>query len=114
MADQTITQGDTRPPLLAVLGDANGPVSLTGATVTVRAVALIGGAVILNGVACTIDPDQVGNRGLVSYSWLAGQTNVPPGLYLCQWTMTGPGGLGPWHFPNGPDARFTLEVTAPL
>jgi hypothetical protein len=111
-ADQTVTQGDTRPPLLAVLGDEFGPVALFGATVTVRVVALGGGAVMLNARPCTVDADQNANRGLVTYLWQPGETSVVPGLYLCQWTVVGPGGLGPWHFPNGD--RFTLEVTAPL
>lgn len=77
MADFTIKQHDTWPPLAFTLSDASGPVDLTTAT-TIKFIAK-GQTVIITGT-CVKDPDQTVNKGKGTYTFLAADTAVN-GLY---------------------------------
>lgn len=70
MADLTIKQNDTWPPLKATLTDENGPIDLTTAT-AVRVI-MKGTTVTIDGV-CTVVSATTGE---VSYTWAAGDTAV--------------------------------------
>lgn len=105
MADVTIKQHDTYPPLAATLSDAVGPVNLTGSTVRVILKDRAGPTVLA--AACTIT-NAAG--GKVSYNWLPADTaaaRVYDGEFEVTW---GDGTIT--TFPN--DAYFSVEVKADL
>lgn len=90
MTDFTLKQGDLRPALLATFTDATGArVNLTGATVILYIRRSATGDLLL-AKPSTVAPDQTpegGTRGDVSYSWAAGETDVP-GEYVAEWVVT--------------------------
>lgn len=106
MADLTIKQNDTWPPIEAVLSDAAGPVDLTGAAVKLILKSAGAGSTVITG-ACTI-VDAV--AGSVRYTWLAADTasvNTLNGEFEVTW---GDGNVT--TFPN--DAYFSVEIKADL
>jgi hypothetical protein len=71
MADFTMKQNDTWPPLPATLQDANGPINLTTAT-SVRLILVPTGG----GAAIVDDPVTIVSAaaGTVRYTWVTGDT----------------------------------------
>ncbi len=100
MADFTIAQGDTLPAVAATLNDANGPVNLTGATVTFSLT--LGGVAVIADRACTITDAATGQ---VSVAWqpadTAGYGNAFAQFHAV-WTN------GRQTFPNGRMLDFTI------
>lgn len=85
MQDHVIHKGDTGTPLVVVLGDLDGPVSLTGATVVFR-YAVNGSAIEKT---LTTDADQTANTGKAAAFWGATELNaVAAGNYPCQVKVT--------------------------
>lgn len=106
MADFTLKQNDTWPPLEAVLTDANGAVNLTGASVRMILKSAGAGSTVIQG-ACTIVSAV---EGRVRYTWLAADTslvNTLSGEFEVTW---GDGKIT--TFPN--DGYFTVEIKADL
>jgi len=86
MTDYFFKKGDTAPAIVAILLDGLGaPVSLVGATVKFHMQAQ-DGTVKVNATA-TIDPDQLTNKGKVSYTWGASDLDTV-GVYLSEWEVT--------------------------
>lgn len=87
-------EGDTAPPLRVRLVDGNNdPIDLTGASVTIN----IGYArwsyyyaptdLIVTDSLCVVDPDQINNRGWVT--WTPGVGDLtPPGSFKYAFTIT--------------------------
>lgn len=109
MADITIKQHDTWPPLEAALtegADAT-PVDLTGSTVKVILKSGGAGTTVITGPCTFIGP---ASAGTVRYTWVPGDTdlvNTLSGEFEVTWadgTIT--------TFPN--DAYFTVEIKADL
>lgn len=73
MADLTLKQNDTWPPLTFTLSGTGGPIDLT--TATSIKVILKTASVVVTGTA-TKDPDQVVNKGKATYTWAVGDTAV--------------------------------------
>ena len=86
MTTYYVKQGDTAPVAAATLLDPSGaPVSLSGASVVFH-MSDQARAVVVN-AAAIIDPDQVGNKGKVTYQWLIADTDTV-GIYLAEWQVT--------------------------
>lgn len=101
-----IKQGEVGKELCGTLSDENGPVDLSGWTVTVTASASVGGTPVIDDAACNVDPDQVNNTGKVTLTLNSTTANVGPsenGYYL-EFTGTSPGGAV-YRFPNRKSAE---------
>ena len=85
MADLTVKQHDTWPPVRATLSDASGPIDLTGAT---QIKLILKGATVTITGNCTVVSAPAGT---VSYTWAAGDTAVA-GDYQGEFEITWPGG----------------------
>jgi hypothetical protein len=106
MADLTIKQHDTWPPLRATLSDADGPVDLTTAD-TVRFIYKepVGVTAVVRVTTVTAATD-----GKIEYEWVAGDTAVAT-TYNAEFEVTwGDGEIT--TFPNA--GYFTFEVTPDL
>lgn len=106
MADLTIKQHDTWPPVEATLSDANGPVNLTGAAVKLILKSAGAGATVVSG-SCTIVSAVAGT---VRYDWISADTasvNTLSGEFEVTWST---GKIT--TFPN--DAYFSVEIKADL
>lgn len=94
-----IKQGDTKPDITAILRDALGvAVDLTSRTVRFRMRSFATGAILVDQEA-TPDPDQVTNKGKVTYAWQPGETDVA-GYAFAEWDITTIGQSFPtngWH-----------------
>jgi hypothetical protein len=107
MADFTIKQNDTWPPLSAQLKDANGPVDLTTATGVELHLKSKGTGTVTGGGACTI-ADAVAGR--VTYTFTTADTDtvtVFDAEFEVDW---GAGAIS--TFPNS--GYFEVEITAEL
>lgn len=103
-ADFLIRAGDTVSVIQQTLEDENGaPVDLTGAQVRFRLAPITGsGTSVLDAAATVVQtgsPPNFTNKGVVKYTWVAGNTAVA-GLYLAEWEVTFSGG-GVGTYPNG-------------
>ena len=78
--------GATGAILTAVLEDKNGPVDLTDYTVKLTLQKGNDLPVIDEGT-CTVDPDQVANKGKVSYSFVS-TANLERGTYNAEFKAT--------------------------
>jgi hypothetical protein len=109
MTTYYVKQGDTAPVAAATLLDPSGAaVSLSGAAVVFHMVDQAR-AVVVN-AAAIIDPDQVGNKGKVTYQWILADTDTA-GIFLAEWQVTFAGGAVQ-TFPNlGYD---TVQIDAQL
>jgi hypothetical protein len=108
MADLTIKQDDTYPPLSAVLSDAEGPVDLSAA-IDIK-VFLQGPALPLISGTCIADADQVANKGKMTHTWLPAETatvGIYEGEIQVKWTAS-----QIQTFPN--DDTFEVEIVADL
>ncbi len=97
--DWTTKKNDLLPILSVTLQDANGAVDLSGATSIKFLMVLkdnMGAAPKIDAVA-TPDPDQITNKGLVTYTWVSGDTDTS-GTYLAEFEVLY--GTDPLTFPN--------------
>lgn len=98
----TIKQGDTGPPIQAVLQDAEGTVQdLTGATVRFHLLD-VSGTVIIDASASVLDDAG----GKVSYAWQAGDTDSA-GSFKGEFEVTLPSGEIR-TFPNWSNIRVKI------
>lgn len=98
MADFYLKKNDTGPALVATLADSEGnAVSLSGATARFH-MRVRGAAALTTDAAATVDPDQVTNKGKVTYSWAAADTDVA-GEFEGEFQVTFGGGVIE-TFPN--------------
>ncbi len=120
--DFYIKRGDRAPDISAVLKGKDGnPIDLTGKQVRFHMRSFFTGEVLVNQPA-TPHADQVGNKGVVSYIWADGDTDVE-GYHAAEWEVTlAPGILQTfptigWHLidvtqdldtPTVTDADFTM------
>ena len=105
--DFAIKRGDRKPDLIVTLKDASGnAVDLTGATALFN-MRVISGAVLKVNASAVVDPDQVANKGKVSYAWLAADTDTA-GVYEGEFEMTFAGGLAQ-TFPNPTHMTVHIE-----
>lgn len=100
MADFTIAQGDTLPAVTATLSDANGPVDLTGASVTFSLT--LGNVAVIADRACTITDATAGQ---VSVAWQPGDT-LDYGNAFAQFKATWADGRR--SFPNNRMLDFAI------
>lgn len=106
MADYTLKQHDTWPPIQATLRDAAGPINLTTATTVKLLLKTITGSVSVVGTCTVVNA----SGGVVSYSWIPADTataNSYNGEFEITWSD---GKLT--TVPN--DSYFTVEVKADL
>lgn len=75
MADFTIKQNDTYPPIPMTISDALGPIDLTGCTVEFWFKRPSTGDVF-HGVATVLDQEVLENKGKVQYDWNDGDTDI--------------------------------------
>jgi hypothetical protein len=109
----SIVAGDN-DPLVATLSDIRGPVNLQGATVEFelnQATPGVGHAPFTGTCDVLQGVDGGGNitsKGVVSYSWAAGQTDLA-GVYRLRWRVTWSSGKTR-TFPNsGPGVTWEIE-----
>lgn len=117
MATQTfyIKQHDTLPAFEAVLTDNGTPISL-GAAMGVKLILKKLSTVIVN-AAMVIDPDQVANKGKVTYQWVSADTSVSGKLTGEIQVTWGDGNVQtfPAGGPTATDAKyFYVEVVPEL
>lgn len=105
MADFTIKQNDTWPPLDAVLSDSNGPLNLTGCSVKILAKNATGTASW--SATCEITGPVTGN---VRHNWRASDT-ASKQTFNVEWEITWPN-LTTSTVPN--KGYKTVEVVADL
>lgn len=110
MADRTVGQGDTLPPLDVTLEIDDCPVNLVGCAVTVTMQPLAGGADVITAAACSVDADQQTNPGHVVYQWQPADT-AAAGYFAAQWQVTDAAGQV-WPFPS--DGRYTVQIVPVL
>lgn len=99
-------QGETGKVLSGTLSDENGPVNLTGWTVTVTASASVGGDPVIDSAACTVDADQDANTGMVTFTLDGTTSAIAPSEagYFLEFSGTAPGGAV-YKFPNRKSAE---------
>lgn len=106
MADFSLKQHDTWPPLNATLSDANGPIDLTGATSVTLIMKPTGGGSTITGT-CTIVSAVAGT---IRYTWITGNTAVA-GTYNLEFEILwSDGKIG--TVPN--EGYKTVEILADL
>lgn len=96
-----IKQGELGRVLSGTLLDDDGPINLTGYTVTLSVSQTIEGTPLIANDACVIDPDQVANTGRISYTLTPTSSSLPvneKGYYL-EFTVVLPNGAI-HKFPN--------------
>lgn len=106
-ADWTMKKNDLLPVWSVTLQDADGAVDLSGAASAKLMMILktnLGGTPKID-AAVVIDPDQVGNKGKVTYTWVSGNTDTP-GVYLGEVEVLF--GTDPLTFPN--DTYYTFAI----
>lgn len=106
-ADWTTKKNDLLPILSVTLQDANGAVDLSGATSIKFQMILkanMGGTPKVD-AAAVADPDQVTNKGLITYTWASGDTDTP-GTYLGEFEALY--GTSPLTFPN--DSYYIIAI----
>lgn len=101
MATMRYTVGDHLPALRRVLSDADGPIDLTGATVTFSMASRAGGAKVTK-AAVTIDDPSAGS---VSYAWAASDLDTP-GSFDAEFEIT----FGSGKILTVPNAGHDLVV----
>ena len=106
-ADWTTKKNDLLPILSVTLQDANGAVDLSGANSINFKMIIKGdmGAAPKVDAAAVADPDQVTNKGRVTYTWAAGDTDTP-GTYYGEFEALY--GTKPLTFPN--DTYYIIDI----
>lgn len=98
-ANWIMKKNDLLPVLTVTLEDANGAIDLSGATSAKFKMILkddLGGTPKIDATAA-IDPDQVTNKGKVTYTWVSGDTDTV-GTFLGEFEVLY--GAKPLTFPN--------------
>jgi len=104
--DFVIKRGNLLPVITATLQDANSnAMDLTGATAKFI-MRQVGATLPKVNATAVIDPDQVNNKGKISYTWQTADTDTP-GIYEAEWEVTFTGSK-PQSFPN--DDYLVLRV----
>lgn len=105
MTDFYIKQNDTSPALLATITDADGPVNLTGASVTFYMASAVGSVktIITSGAATVINAAT----GQVSYSWDAPDTAIA-GIHIAEFEVVF-SDASKETFPN--DGYISINIT---
>lgn len=103
MADFTIREGTTRPPIESELLRGNGVADITGATVARLLYKPEGGGADVVRIATIVSVKPA----RVRYDWIAADT-LTPGIYIAYWEIEYPGGAKE-SFPSR--ARFKYAVT---
>lgn len=106
-ADWTMKKNDLLPIWSVTLQDADGAVDLTGvSSVTLKMVLRDDmGATPKIDAAGVPDPDQVTNKGKMTYTWVNGDTDTP-GIYNAE--VEALFGTDPLTFPN--DSFYTILI----
>lgn len=113
-ADWTMKENDLLPDLELTLEDINGPVDLSTATsakliMTEKSVFKDTNGAPKISAAVTIDPDQVTNKGKITYAWIDGNTDED-GTYFAEIEVLY--GTKPLTFPNG--GYYTIRILEDL
>lgn len=106
-ADWTMKKDDLLPVLILTLEDVNGAVDLSGASSAKLKMILrnsLGSTPKIN-AAITIDPDQVANKGKVTYTWQGGDTDTVGNYYAEVEVLYG---TDPLTFPN--NKYYTVSI----
>lgn len=107
-------QGQTGAVLSATLSDADGAVDLSTFAWVKMTVQAPPAAAVIDAVACTIDPDQTTNPGVITFAFTGSYAELQPATYSLE--FTGQDGAGKIHvFPVSATTPYgTLVVLAPL
>lgn len=98
--DYFLTKGATASVLHFTLFDGSGALDLTGWTVTVTATNLAAGGAGFTDKVCTINADQVANKGKGTYSFDSTTANLELGEYRLRFKgVDALGGIR--YFPTG-------------
>lgn len=111
----TMKKGATGTVCSARLDDADGPLNFAAKGITTVLLSLDNelGSVFTD-LPCTLDADQVNNRGVVHCSLANIADNVTPGLYNAEFRLIDSNGLD-YIFPTKrKNQYFTIEVQAAL
>ena len=106
-ADWTTKKDDLLPILSVTLEDINGPVDLSGASSINFKMILkddLGQTPKIDAIAIP-DPDQVTNKGQITYAWVDGDTDTP-GTYYGEFEALY--GASPLTFPN--DTYYIIGI----
>lgn len=106
MADFTLKQHDTWPPIEATLSDQHGPLDLTGATVKLILKTAGGSPTTVIGACTLVSPSS----GIVEYVWVVGDT-ATVNTYQGEFEITWPDSTVS-TVPN--DSYFAVAVIADL
>jgi hypothetical protein len=106
MADFTLKQHDTWPPMVAVLSDSNAPIDLTGSTIKMLLKTPTGGTSFSR--TCTIVAPATDGR--VRYDWISADTAAVNSFNM-EFEITFPGGAVA-TVPN--IGYYTIDVLADL
>jgi hypothetical protein len=104
MADFTIKQNDTYPPILTTVSDAAGPIDLTDATVEFWFRNPVTG--VVRHAAATVLDQSGESKGKVQYDWVVGDTAMKGGFLFEVRVMFG----GSLRMTLPIDGYFTLAV----
>jgi len=97
-----IKQGDMHPPVLATLKDADQvPINLVGTSVK-----------FITNFGVDAPVSLLVGTGEVQYDWVAGDTDVPPGIYDGEFEIDWGGSLGKQTVPN--DGHIKVVITGDL
>jgi len=108
--DFVLKKGDLLPVIIRTLKDAAGAaVDLTGTTCKFI-MRRVGASAPKVNTAAVVDPDQVNNKGKVSYTWVGTDTDTA-GVYEAEWQVTFSGGKAE-TFPN--DGYLVIRITDEL
>lgn len=86
--DVTLRSGDRLPVVRRTVTVDGSALDLSGYSATFTVAPLGGGTALIDAAAATIDPDQVANKGAISYSFTANDASIPAGVYAGWFEVT--------------------------